>query len=244
LLPVVSLVLGPVEVVGLVDEEAAAVGATEHLLRLRRRVADVLAHEVVARAGHDARLLDVAEAVQYLRHLDRDRRLAGPRVARERHVQRRPLRREADLAPQLVDQQQRRDLADAGLDGLERDQLAVELVEHLEDVRLVEDLAEVGLVGRRRRRVELLLVDVVLVGLGRLGDQTGRPLHAELEAHASGEPPLRAAPAGEAGASRGTSRKLLTRPRPWIRSSVNGCSTDGRLTMNDSAVVWRVYVGS
>ena len=82
LLPVVALVLGPVEVVGLVDEEHAAVGAAQHLLRLRRRVADVLADEVVARAGDDARLGDVAEAVQDLRHLHRDGRLARARDCR------------------------------------------------------------------------------------------------------------------------------------------------------------------
>ena len=64
---VVALVLGPVEVVRLVDEEHAAVGAAQHLLRLRRGVADVLADEVVARARDDARLLDVAEPVQDLR---------------------------------------------------------------------------------------------------------------------------------------------------------------------------------
>ena len=64
---VVALVLGLVEVVRLVDEEHAAVGAAEHFLRLRRGVADVLADEVVAGARDDARLLDVAEPVQHLR---------------------------------------------------------------------------------------------------------------------------------------------------------------------------------
>ena len=95
LLPVVALVLGPEEVVGLVDEEHAAVGAAEHLLGLRRGVADVLADEVVAGAGDDPRLVDVAEPVQDLGHLHRHGRLARARVAGERHVQRRAARRRA-----------------------------------------------------------------------------------------------------------------------------------------------------
>jgi hypothetical protein len=48
LLAVVALVLGPVQVVGLVDEQHAAVRALEHVLRLGRRVPDVLSHEILA----------------------------------------------------------------------------------------------------------------------------------------------------------------------------------------------------
>ena len=57
--------------------------------------------------------------------------LPVPGLPRERHVQRRALGAEPDLGAEPVDQQQRRDLADARLDRRERDQLAVELVEHL-----------------------------------------------------------------------------------------------------------------
>jgi hypothetical protein len=173
-------------------------------------VTDVLAHEVVARAGDDARLLDVAEPVQHLRHLHRDGRLPGAGVAGERHVQRRPLRGQADLPAELVDQEQRRDLADAGLDGLERDQLAVELVEHLDDVRLVEDGAEIGRLGNSQRRVGLVVVDVVLLGFGRRRHEALRA-HAELEAHAvsasgAGLPLKVPRPFAVAGASPWTSR--------------------------------------
>ena len=145
--------------------------------------------------------------MQDLRHLHRDGRLARAGVAGERHVQRRPLGSQADLSAELVDQEQRRDLADTGLDGLERDQLAVELVEHLDDVRLVEDRAEVGLLGRPRRRgIGLLFVHVVVLGLGGRSDGPLRP-HPELEAHSSAGLPLSAArPLGDAGASACTSR--------------------------------------
>src|SRR5438552_17220826 len=90
-----------------------------------------------------------AEPVEYLRHLQRHRRLPRAGVAREGHVQRRSLRREPDFAAELVDHEQRRDLADARLHRLERDQLAVELVEPLDDAGLVEDRAEGGFVESR-----------------------------------------------------------------------------------------------
>ncbi len=144
LLPVVTFVFGAEQVVRLVDEEDAAVGAAQHLLGLGGGVADVLADEVVTRTGDHPRLGDVPQAVEDLRHLQRHRRLARPGVAGDRHVQRGAVRGQADLAAQPVDQEQRRDLADAGLDRCERDQLAVELVEHLDDVRLAEDGAEIG----------------------------------------------------------------------------------------------------
>ena len=90
---VVALVLGAVEVVGLVDEQHPAVGALEHLLGLGRGVADVLAHEVVARDRDDVVALDVAQPVKDVGDAHRHRRLARARVAGEAHVQRRAGRR-------------------------------------------------------------------------------------------------------------------------------------------------------
>src|SRR5581483_9180051 len=144
----------------------------------------------------------------------------------------------------------------AGLHRLERDQLAVELVEHLEDVRLGEDRAEVGPARRddrrrRRRKVDLLLVDVVLVGLRGLRDEAGRTLHTELEAHCpldsaadAGLPSKVARPFDGTASRSWVNQKRCVRPGPWMRSSLNGFSTDGRLTMNESALVWRPRVGS
>ena len=133
LLAVVALVLRAVEVVRLVDEEHAAVGALEHLAGLRRGVPDVLPDEVVARDRDDLRLLDVAEAMEDLRHPQRDGGLAGAGVAGEAHVQRGARGDQPGLAAEPVDHEQRRDLADPRLDGRERDEVVVELGEHLLD---------------------------------------------------------------------------------------------------------------
>ena len=135
LLPVVALVLGAVQVVGLVDEQHAAVGALDDLLGLGRGMAHVLPDQVVAGHGHHPRRRDVAQRVEDRGHAQRDGRLAGARVAREAHVQRGAGGREADVLAQPLDHQQRGDLADAPLDGLERDQLAVELGEQRVDPR-------------------------------------------------------------------------------------------------------------
>src|SRR5262249_45020895 len=123
-----------------------------------------------------------------------------------------------------------------------------ELVEHLDDVRLVEDGSVVGLMGEAERRIGLFLVDVVLLGLGRRGDEplgAFRP-HAQLErGHCRSAPFDGGDPFVLASArSWGTSRKLFVRPGPWMRSRKNGFSTVGLLTMNASAVVCRPRVGS
>ena len=132
--PVVALVLGAIEVVGLVDEEHPAVGALDHLLGLGRGVPDVLAHEVVAGHGHHVIALDVSEPVEDLSGAQRHCRFACPRVAGEAHVEGRPGGGEAGLAAQLVHHEQRADLAQPALDRRQRHELAVELVEHRLDV--------------------------------------------------------------------------------------------------------------
>src|SRR5665213_3314602 len=52
LLSVVLLILWPMQVVRLVDEEHTAHGALQYVLGLGRGVSDVLTDEVVARHGH------------------------------------------------------------------------------------------------------------------------------------------------------------------------------------------------
>ena len=130
LLAVVALVLGPIQVVRLVDEEHAAHGALQHFPGLRRRVADVLADEVVARDRDQVALSHVAEPVEDRRHAHGDRGLAGAGVAGEAHVQRGLRDRDAEFRARLVDHEQRGDLADAQLHRREPDELAVEFVEH------------------------------------------------------------------------------------------------------------------
>ena len=179
LLAVVALVLGAVEVVRLVDEEHAAAGALEHLPGLRRRVADVLADEVVARDGHDLRLLDVAEPVQDLGHAQRDGRLPRAGVAGEAHVQRRTRAGQALLAAQAIDDQQRRDLADARLHRLQRDEVGIELREHALDVVARRGASADGRAharrpplrrGRARRAVAAARGGVGRVGVDRVAD--------------------------------------------------------------------------
>jgi hypothetical protein len=144
---VVALVFGLVQVIGFVDEQHAAHGLLDHFLGLGRGVPDVLADQIVARHGHQMPLAHVAEAFQYLAHAHRHRGLAGTGVAGEAHVQRRGLRRERKLLAQAIDQQQGRDLADAGLDRNQSDQFAVELVEHFLDVGRLEFGLQIHLVG-------------------------------------------------------------------------------------------------
>jgi hypothetical protein len=57
LLPVVTLVLRAVQVVGLVDEQHAAAGPGQHLFGLGRGVSDILADQIVAGDRHHPRLV-------------------------------------------------------------------------------------------------------------------------------------------------------------------------------------------
>ena len=65
---VIPLVFRPVEVIGLIDEQHATHRLLEHLACFWGRVADVLAHEVVAGGGHHMAFAHIAKAVQDLRH--------------------------------------------------------------------------------------------------------------------------------------------------------------------------------
>ena len=90
-LTVIALVLGLVQVVRLIDEEHAAACALEDFFGFGRGMPDELPDEIVARDADDRRFAHVAEAVQNLGHLQRDRRFSGPGRTREAHVQRRLL---------------------------------------------------------------------------------------------------------------------------------------------------------
>ena len=129
--------------------EHAAHRLLEHLFCFGRGVADILADEVVARHRHEMAPAHVAEPMKDLGHALGDRRLAGAGIAGEAHVQGRRLRGETELRAHAVDQQQRRDFANALLDGSESNQLIVKLLQNGADARLRELLREVDL--RRRR---------------------------------------------------------------------------------------------
>ena len=87
LLAVVALVLRPVEVVRLVDQEDSAHRPLEYFLGLGCRMPDVLADEVVACRGDQLPLAQVAELGQQLAHAHGHGGLAGARAAGEAHVQ-------------------------------------------------------------------------------------------------------------------------------------------------------------
>ena len=72
----------------------------------------VLADEVLARGLDQVPALEVAEAVQDLRHSLRHGGLSGARVPREAHVKRRRAGLDAELAPGAVHHQQGGELAD------------------------------------------------------------------------------------------------------------------------------------
>jgi len=97
-------------------------------LVLGRGVPDVLADQVVAGHADQLPLAQVPELAEHLAHVRGHRRLARPRAAGEAHVQAGPRRGQPVPLPEPVDQQQRRDLADPGLDRGQPDELPVELV--------------------------------------------------------------------------------------------------------------------
>ena len=114
----------------------------------------LLPDEVVAGHRDDVPFTHVAQPVQDLRHAQRDGRLAGAGVAGEAHVQRRRRADEAEVAPGLVDHQERRRLADALLHRRKSDEFAVELLQHLLHMGVAQDRLQVD--GRRAWSVHRL----------------------------------------------------------------------------------------
>ena len=145
LLPVVALVLLAIEVIGLVDEQHAAHRLLQHLFRLRRGVADILADEIVAGHRDEMAAPDVAELVQDLGHAQATVVLPVPGLPVKLMCSVGACARQAEALAHAVDQQQRRDLADALLDRREADQLVVELLQHRADAGLREFGGEIDL---------------------------------------------------------------------------------------------------
>ena len=147
LLSVVALVLGPVEVVGLIDEQHAAHRPLQHFPGLRCRVADVLPDQIIARHRNQVAFAHVTQAKQDLGHAQRHRGLAGPRVAGEAHVQAGRLRLQPQVHAQLVDHEQCCDVTDARLDRRKAHQVAVELVHHRAGLALRQHFAHGACLG-------------------------------------------------------------------------------------------------
>jgi hypothetical protein len=98
-------------------------------------VAHVLADQVVAGHRDEVALAQVAQLAQQLAHPHGQGRLARAGAAGEAHVQAGPGRAEPVPAAELVDEQQRRDLPDPGLDRGEPDEVAVQLGQDRGDVQ-------------------------------------------------------------------------------------------------------------
>ena len=130
---VIPFVVRLVEVIRLIDEQHAPLGALEHLLGLGGGVPHVLAHQVIARGGDHMTFSQIAEAVEDLRHPLRHGGLAGTRASGEGHVQARRRAGQLQLLACLVHQQQGGDLADACFHRRQADQLPIQLFEHLSD---------------------------------------------------------------------------------------------------------------
>src|SRR5260370_27201385 len=125
LLAVVSLVLGTVEIVGLVNEQDAAHGPLQNLLGLGRGATDVLPDEVITRDGDEMAFADESEAVEDVGHAQRDSRLAGARIAREGHVQGGWLTRDAEFPAHALHKEKRGHLANPGPDGTKPNEFVV-----------------------------------------------------------------------------------------------------------------------
>ena len=135
LLAEILAVIGLVERGSLVDEQHPAHRAVKHPPGLRRRLAHILADEVVAHGVHKLSLLQVAELVQQAGHEQPDRRLSGAWGAGEAHMQIGPGRHQAEPLPHPVDEKERTDLLHLLLHRYQADQLAVERGEHVVDGR-------------------------------------------------------------------------------------------------------------
>ena len=141
---VVALVLWPVKVVGLVDEQHPAHSLLDHLLGLGCGVADVLSDQVVACDRDQVALPHVTQAMEYLGHAHGDGGLAGAGVAGEAHVERGRDRRQVEFLAYTVNQQECRGFTDACLDRHQANQLTVQLAQYLFDVGVLKLCVQVN----------------------------------------------------------------------------------------------------
>ena len=128
-LPVIAFIFRAIEIIRLIDEQHAAHRLLQHLLRLRRGMANVLAHEIVARDGDEMAFADIAQLMQQFGHPQGDGGFSGAGIAGEAHMQRRRILREAELFARLIDEEEGGRFPDALFDRREPNQLLIQLVE-------------------------------------------------------------------------------------------------------------------
>jgi hypothetical protein len=113
-------------------------------------VTDILANEIIAGDAHHLLTSNIAEAMQDLRHTAGNRGLARARIAGKAHMQGGLIGLKPHHPTRALDQQQRRHLADTGLDRDEADQLAIESIERCFDVALGIEPGEINILRHDR----------------------------------------------------------------------------------------------
>ena len=137
LLPIIPLVLRPIQIISLVDEQHPAHRLLENLFGLRRGMPDILSDQIIPRHGNHMITPDILQPMQHIRHPTRHRSLPGPRITRKTHMQRRRLRLYPHPPPRTLHQQQRRHLPDSRLDRHQPHQIAIQQRDHLADIALL-----------------------------------------------------------------------------------------------------------
>ena len=122
---IISLISRFVEVVSLVNEQDASLGAFDHLFGFRGRVPHILTNKVISGDGDHMAFAQVTEAMKNLRHLLRNSCFSGSWLTGERHVQAGRFAEQIQGLTSLIHQQQSGDLTDSGFDRPQTDQLGV-----------------------------------------------------------------------------------------------------------------------
>ncbi len=117
-LSVVAFIIGPIEIIGLVNKQDATHSALEDLFGFWCCVADILAHKIIARYRYEMAFADIAQAMENIRHTQGKGRFTCTGIACEAHMQRRRLMREAHAFARAFDNEQRRDFTQALFDGM------------------------------------------------------------------------------------------------------------------------------
>ena len=130
-LAVVPLVVGSVEVIGFVNEEHAAHGTLENILRLWCSMADILAHQIITGDRHQMAFAYIAKAIKNVGHSRGYGCLACSGIAGKAHMQRRCFMGQTHGLSCPLDDEKGCDFPQPQFHGLQADQLAVEFSQHL-----------------------------------------------------------------------------------------------------------------
>mmetsp|Transcript_7904 Transcript_7904/g.11054 ORF Transcript_7904/g.11054 Transcript_7904/m.11054 type:complete len:312 (-) Transcript_7904:430-1365(-) len=117
LLPVILVIGGVVEVIGLIHKQHTTKGFLDHLLGLRSSVAYILAHKIISSGNHNVALAAVAHLSENLTHSDGHSGLTGTGGTSEAHVEGRNSGVKTQVPAHLIEHKQSSNLTDPLLDG-------------------------------------------------------------------------------------------------------------------------------